>query len=264
MVLVPTMGALHAAHLSLMRLARSHGDQVLASIFVNPTQFAPGEDLDAYPRDEVGDLAKAESAGCDAVFLPSVEAMYPPGAATEVSCPTLASGLCGQSRPTHFTGVCTIVLKLFNITRCDAAVFGEKDFQQLAIIRRMTADLDLDIQIISHPIVREPDGLAMSSRNIYLSPADRESARCLSEGMRAAQAAWAGGERDAQALIAAARRLINAGRIDYLEIRDAASLMAIEGPVKGPAVLATAVFFGQTRLLDNTVLITKIGAPPRS
>ena len=173
---VPTMGALHEGHLALMGTAAQHADVVLASIFVNPTQFGPGEDLDAYPRDEQGDLDKAQAAGCQAVFMPSVEVMYPPGVATTVAVPDLAQYLCGQSRPTHFAGVCQVVLKLFNIVGCDVAVFGQKDYQQLAIIRRMVRDLNVPVRVVGHPIVRASDGLALSSRNAYLSPHQRAQA----------------------------------------------------------------------------------------
>jgi pantoate--beta-alanine ligase len=254
---VPTMGALHDGHLSLIEACRDHADAVLVSIFVNPTQFAPGEDLAAYPRDEVGDLTKAQSAGADAVFLPEVHTMYRPGATTTVTVPALQNALCGLSRPHHFTGVCTVVSKLFNITRCDVAVFGEKDYQQLAVIRRMVLDLDLPVEVVGAPIVREADGLAMSSRNVRLSPAHRQAARVLSASLTWARAAFAQGERAAASLQAEMRQRIEAtpgAVVDYVSVVDAASLQALEGPIEQPAVVALAVHFGATRLIDNTVL----------
>ncbi|MEZ4471402.1 MAG: pantoate--beta-alanine ligase [bacterium] len=254
---VPTMGALHAGHLALMGEAGRRADVVLASIFVNPTQFGPGEDFERYPRDTEGDLAKARAAGCHAVFLPPVAEMYPPGAETVVRVPALAGPLCGASRPGHFDGVCTVVLKLLNITRCDVAVFGEKDYQQLAVIRRMVRDLDVPVEIVGHPIVREPDGVAMSSRNQYLGPEERREARCLHRALAAAEVLWAAGERDPDALEETARALIGASpraRIDYLEVRDAFDLSRPAAPITAPVVLAMAVWFGQTRLLDNRVL----------
>lgn len=257
--LVPTMGYLHDGHLSLMRAARERAGAVMASIFVNPTQFGPNEDFARYPRDEAGDLAKAARAGCDAVFLPSVEAMYPPGAATRVEVPTLAAPLCGVSRPTHFAGVCTVVLKLFNITRCDVAVFGEKDYQQLAVIRRMVRDLDVPVEVVGHPIVREPDGLAMSSRNVYLSAAERAAALALGRGLADARAAWAAGERDPRRLEAVVRARVASApgaAVDYIEARDAEDLSVLDGPATRPVLLALAVRFGATRLIDNTVLAT--------
>ena len=249
--LVPTMGALHAGHLALMTAAQTHAAVVVTSIFVNPTQFAAGEDLAQYPRDREGDLAKARSAGCAAVFLPSVEAMYPAGAQTRVSVPGLAAGLCGASRPTHFTGVATIVLKLLNIVGPDVAVFGEKDYQQLAVIRRMVRDLDVPVQIVGHPIVREPDGLAMSSRNVYLSVEQRRDALSLGAALDAVEAAWGAGLRDSEGLIGEARARIRGGTIDYVEVRDADDLVVVEGPATGDMVVALAVRYGTTRLIDN-------------
>ncbi|HET9621450.1 MAG TPA: pantoate--beta-alanine ligase [Kofleriaceae bacterium] len=257
---VPTMGALHEGHLALLRAARAQADVVILTIFVNPTQFGPKEDLSRYPRDEAGDLAKARGVGLDFAFCPEVTAMYPPGAQTFVEVRELARPLCGASRPGHFAGVATIVSKLFHITQPHVAVFGEKDYQQLAIIRRMVRDLDFDIEIASVPIVREADGLALSSRNAYLSADQRKAARALSAGLAAAEQAYAAGERRTEALLAAARAPIDATasqrsdiRIDYLELRDAHELTAIER-VAHPAVLAMAVFVGTTRLIDNRVL----------
>ncbi|MCB9535710.1 MAG: pantoate--beta-alanine ligase [Myxococcales bacterium] len=252
---VPTMGFLHDGHLSLIDRARAGADRVVVSIFVNPTQFAPGEDLDRYPRDLQGDLRKCRARNVDAVFLPTPAEMYPPDAATTVHVPTLARPLCGRDRPTHFAGVCTIVTKLFNVVQPDVAAFGEKDFQQLAIVRRMTRDLDLPIEIVGGPIVREPDGLAMSSRNANLTPDQRREAVALSKGLAAARAIWDAGGRDPRALEAAARAVVEAAagaEIDYVEARHPDDLTAIEGKVDR-AVLALAVRFGGTRLIDNAV-----------
>ena len=254
---VPTMGFLHAGHLALMRAARAHAPVVVASVFVNPTQFGPNEDFERYPRDTAGDLEKCRAAGCDAVFLPPVAAMYPPGHRTRVSVAALTEPLCGASRPGHFDGVTTVVLKLLNIVGCRVALFGEKDYQQLAVIRRMALDLDLPVQIIGHPIVREADGLAMSSRNVYLSPEDRVGALCLSHGLSAAERAFEAGERAPRALEGIARAVVQAvprAEIDYIEVRDALDLTALDAPITRSAVLALAVRFGATRLIDNRVL----------
>ncbi|MEM9491551.1 MAG: pantoate--beta-alanine ligase [Myxococcota bacterium] len=253
---VPTMGYLHDGHLSLLRAGRAQADILIVTLFVNPTQFAPGEDLATYPRDRDGDLAKARSCGVDIAFCPRPEAMYPAGFQTHVTPGDLAAPLCGASRAGHFRGVATVVLKLFNLTRPDLAVFGQKDYQQLAVIRRMVRDLDLAVTIVAGPIVREPDGLAMSSRNAYLAPAERAQALCLVSGLRAAQDRFRAGERSAQALVAAAGQPIAAAdlaRIDYLELRDADDLSDIT-EVTRPAVLAMAVFVGATRLIDNLIL----------
>ncbi len=257
---VPTMGALHDGHLSLVRAARAAADVVILTIFVNPTQFGPNEDLARYPRDEEGDLAKARACGLDLAFCPAADAMYLPGSQTVVQVGALAAPLCGASRPGHFAGVATVVTKLFQITRPHVAFFGEKDYQQLAIIRRLTRDLDLGVEIVGVPIVREPDGLALSSRNVYLSPAQRAQALALSRGLAAAEAAFRGGERDAAALVGLARAPIDAVsapagevRIDYVELRDADELTEVT-TVTRRAVLAMAVFVGATRLIDNRVL----------
>src|SRR5262249_50718184 len=207
---VPTMGALHEGHLTLLRDARARADIVILTIFVNPTQFGPNEDLAKYPRDEAGDIAKARTCGIDLAFCPEASAMYPAGAQTFVEVRELQKPLCGSRRPGHFAGVVTVVSKLFNITRPHVAVFGEKDYQQLAIIRRMVRDLDFGIEIASVPIVREADGLALSSRNAYLSADQRRAALSLSAGLAAAQAAFAAGERSAAALVAAATAPITA------------------------------------------------------
>jgi pantoate--beta-alanine ligase len=253
---VPTMGFLHAGHTQLMQAARVHAPVVVASIFVNPTQFGPNEDFDRYPRDRDGDLQKCAAAGCDAVFLPPVEAIYPPGHRTKVSVTGLTGPLCGALRPGHFDGVTTVVLKLLNIVGCRVAVFGEKDFQQLAVIRRMCRDLDVPVDVVGHPIVREPDGLALSSRNVYLSPEDRMGALALSRGLAAAHEAFDAGERDPRRLEAIATALLEAtpnARIDYVEVRDADDLEVVSAPFQRPVVLALAVKFGATRLIDNRV-----------
>jgi len=256
----PTMGALHAGHLSLFRAAADANDVAVASIFVNPTQFAPNEDLDAYPRDTPGDTAKARDAGIDILWMPTVDQMYPPGAATTVSVEGLTNGLCGRSRPTHFAGVTTVVSMLFNAVRPDRAYFGEKDYQQLAIIRRMTTDLAFGIEIVGMPIVREPDGVAMSSRNAYLSADERVTARALSRALEAGRMAWASGERDADALRATiVDRLTRDGglRVDYAEVVHPHSLVDLAGARAdndAGAVAAIAAHVGATRLIDNARL----------
>ncbi len=253
---VPTMGALHEGHLALIRYARARADVVILTIFVNPTQFGPNEDLSRYPRDEAGDLAKARPAGIDLAFCPTPESMYGNAAQTFVEVRALQQPLCGASRPGHFAGVATIVTKLFHITQPHLAVFGEKDYQQLAIIRRMVRDLDFGIEIASVPIVREADGLALSSRNAYLSAEQRTAALALSKGLAAAEAAFEAGERATDKLLAAARAPIEAepqARIDYVELRDADELTPL-ARVERKAVLAMAVFVGTTRLIDNRVL----------
>ena len=257
---VPTMGALHEGHLQLVRAARAKADVVILTIFVNPTQFGPNEDLAKYPRDEAGDIAKARGAGIDLAFCPEVASMYPAGAQTFVEVRELQKPLCGASRPGHFAGVATVVTKLFHATLPHVAVFGEKDYQQLAIIRRMVRDLDFAIEIASVPIVREADGLALSSRNAYLSTEDRKAALSLSRGLAAAEAAYRAGERDAAALVKAARAPIEAeslARIDYVELRDADELSEVQR-VERKVVLAMAVFVGsdakKTRLIDNRVI----------
>ena len=253
---VPTMGALHDGHLELLRAARARADVVILTIFVNPTQFGPKEDLSRYPRDEAGDLTKARACGIDLAFCPDAGAMYLPGAQTYVEVRELQKPLCGASRPGHFAGVATVVAKLFHLTLPHLAVFGEKDFQQLAVIRRMTRDLDFGIEILGVPIVREADGLALSSRNAYLSAEERAAALSLSRGLAAAEALVKAGERDTAKLVAAARAPIEAqarARIDYVELRDADSLELVP-TLDRKSVLAMAVFVGATRLIDNRVL----------
>ena len=249
---VPTMGALHDGHVSLLREGRRRGDRLALSIFVNPTQFGPKEDLSRYPRDLPGDLAKAATAGTDVAYVPEAAAVYPEGFQTYVQVRGLEQGLDGGARPGHFAGVATVVCKLFNVVRPRVALFGEKDFQQLSVIRRMTADLDLGVEILGLPIVREPDGLAMSSRNAYLSPDERRRARALSRGLNAARARAEAGERDAAALVAIARGALEAevDRVDYVELRDADTLEPVARLERG-AVLLVAAFVGATRLIDN-------------
>jgi pantoate--beta-alanine ligase len=253
---VPTMGCLHRGHAALLDEGRRLGEVLVLSIFVNPTQFGQHEDLARYPRDLDGDLATAARAGTDLVYLPEVRDMYPTGYQTYVEVMELERGLCGERRPGHFRGVATVVAKLFNAVKPHVAVFGEKDYQQLAVIRQMVADLDLDLEIVAVPTVREPDGLAMSSRNRYLDADQRIRATCLSRGLAAARAAVAAGARESAALCARARAVIDEGRpdrIDYVELRDAITLAPITH-FAAPAVLAVAVYFGPTRLIDNVVL----------
>lgn len=253
---VPTMGYLHEGHLSLLRAGRARADILILTLFVNPTQFSANEDLAVYPRDEAGDLAKARTCGVDLAFCPAAESMYPRGYQTYVQVSELQKPLCGQSRPDHFRGVATVVTKLFHLTRPHVAVFGQKDFQQLALIRRMCTDLDFGVEIVGMPIVREPDGLAMSSRNAYLAADARAQAVCLWHGLEAASKQFAAGERDARALLDTARQPIDRAdlaRIDYIELRDAETLETVTTVLR-PAVLAMAVFFGTTRLIDNIVL----------
>ncbi|CAH2031951.1 pantoate--beta-alanine ligase [Trichlorobacter ammonificans] len=253
---VPTMGFLHEGHASLLREGRRQGDVLVLSIFVNPTQFGPTEDLDRYPRNLAGDCALAEACGTDIVFAPTAAAMYPPGFQTTVSLGPLTAPLCGASRPGHFNGVAVVVTKLFGIVQPDIALFGKKDFQQLAVIRRMTADLNLPVEIIGMPIVREPDGLAMSSRNSYLSPEERQQALCLYRALLAVRELFERGETSAELLLTAARAQIgatSAAVIDYLELRDGITLEPVAQAING-TLLALAVKIGSTRLIDNTVL----------
>ena len=253
---VPTMGALHAGHLRLVEVARGLGDLVVVSVFVNPTQFGPGEDFDRYPRDLAGDAAKVESRGADLVFAPTVAAMYPKGARTRVSVSGLTAGLCGAHRPGHFDGVATIVAKLFNVVGPCAAVFGRKDYQQLQVVTRLAADLDMPVEIVGVPTVREADGLAMSSRNAYLSPDERRRGLSIARGLSAAHQLFRGGERDAGALrrAVAARVDESADAVDYVTVADPASLQELTAEVGDRALIAVAARFGKTRLIDNTVL----------
>jgi pantoate--beta-alanine ligase len=253
---VPTMGALHEGHLALIRAARKRNDLVVVSIFVNPTQFNAGEDLQKYPRDLARDLALAEEAGADLVFAPPAEEMYLPGASTWVDVEGLASGLCGGARPGHFRGVCTVVTKLFNIVGPHRAYFGEKDAQQLAVIKRMVRDLDLRVEIVPCPTVREPDGLAMSSRNVRLSPAERAQASALYRALTAARVAIENGERDVRRLradIYGALADADLAEVDYVEIVDAETLESVT-TIDGLCLIALAVFFGAVRLIDNVTV----------
>jgi pantoate--beta-alanine ligase len=252
---VPTMGALHAGHASLLDEARRRGDVAVLSIFVNPMQFGPREDLSRYPRTPEADHARARDAGVDVIYEPSVEAMYPPGFQTAVTVSELELPMCGAARPGHFRGVATVVLKLFAAVRPHVALFGTKDYQQLQIIRRMTRDLDLGIEIVGMPIVREQDGLAMSSRNAYLSTEDRVRALALARGLQAAAAQYEHGVRAADEILDAARAPIAAEGIvpEYLELRDAETLALLD-KVEDRAVLAVAAKVGTTRLIDNVVL----------
>ncbi|MDD2519796.1 MAG: pantoate--beta-alanine ligase [Kiritimatiellae bacterium] len=254
---VPTMGNLHDGHLSLIRIAKRQADAVAVSIFVNPAQFGPREDFAAYPRTFEADCALCEREGVDLVFHPSAEEMYPEGASTAVTEKALSRDLCGASRPGHFDGVCTVVAALFHIVQPQLAVFGEKDAQQLRVIRRMVRDLHFPIEIVPGPTVREADGLALSSRNQHLTPAQRGQAVCLRQALDEAERRFAAGERDPQALKDAMRARIARepdARIDYVEIADDDTLTPLDGPITRPALAALAVRIGQPRLIDNTVL----------
>jgi pantoate--beta-alanine ligase len=253
--LVPTMGALHAGHASLIRASHASVGFTAVSIFVNPTQFGPNEDFGRYPRSFDADCALARSEGADVIFAPSVEEMYPAGSATYVEVSGLSDRLDGKSRPGHFRGVATVVAKLFIACEADRAFFGQKDAAQVSVLRRLTTDLRLPTEIVVCPIVREADGLALSSRNVYLSPEERGQALALSRAIRKAEAMFAAGERGAAALIAAAREVLAAEpaiRIDYVELTDWATLTPVE--IAGPGNLfAVAAWVGSTRLIDNTV-----------
>ena len=254
--LVPTMGCLHQGHLSLIRLAKERCDRVVVSIFVNPTQFAPNEDYDAYPRREQDDLALCQAEGADAVFLPRPADLYAQDHSAWVEETLLAKTLEGAQRPTHFRGVCTVVAKLFNIVQPDIAVFGQKDFQQVAVIRRMVRDLNFPIEIVRAPIVRDTDGLALSSRNAYLTPENRATALCLSRAVRQAQDAVAAGERDAAAIEAAAKETLTAAgwAPDYATVIDAETLIPIQTVLPGASALLLAARKDGLRLIDNTLL----------
>ena len=255
--LVPTMGALHEGHLSLVRAARERAEYVVVSVFVNPTQFGPGEDFEAYPRDLEGDLELLEAEGVALVFAPATATMYAPGATVTVDPGPLGDVLEGATRPTHFRGVCTVVAKLFGIVEPDLAFFGEKDFQQLAIVRAMVSDLDLPVRVVGCPTIREPDGLAMSSRNVYLSPDERTAATVLYRALRAAEARALAGERDARALVEVMRAEIATEPLvvpDYAEVADAVTLAPLEALGASPARALVAARLGSTRLIDNLAL----------
>ncbi len=253
---VPTMGYFHEGHLSLMRRAREEGGAVVVSLFVNPLQFGPNEDLDRYPRALERDRQLAESVGVDALFVPEVSEMYPEGYQTIVRVPKLSAPLCGRSRPTHFDGVATVVMKLFHIVTPDRAYFGQKDYQQLRIIQQMVLDMNMPIEIVPCPIVREADGLAMSSRNVYLTPEERKSATVLYRSLSWAQEQVQAGERNAKTIREGVSHRIASeplARIDYVEVVDAHTLEPVERIVK-PTLIAVAVSFGKARLIDNTVV----------
>ncbi len=253
---VPTMGFFHEGHLSLMRYGREMGDRLVVSLFVNPTQFGPTEDLDRYPREPERDAALAREVGVDVLYSPTAEAMYPEGYQTYVAVEGLSQGLCGPSRPGHFRGVATVVLKLFNQVLPHLAVFGEKDYQQLAVIKHMAADLDLPVEVVGRPIVREADGLALSSRNTYLSPEERQSALCLYKALTAARELAAGGETDADKILSTVRNMITSTphtRLDYAALVNPDSLEEVK-TIRGAARLALAAWVGTTRLIDNMLL----------
>ena len=253
--LVPTMGFFHEGHRSLMRAARANHDLVVTTIFVNPLQFGESEDLAGYPRDLVADTAAAEAEGVDVLFVPSVPEMYPEPTVTTVHVARLTEGLCGAARPTHFDGVTTVVAKLFSIVGPSTAYFGRKDAQQLAVVRRMAADLDLPVQVVGCPLVREPDGVAMSSRNAYLSADERERATGIFASLRAAAAAVEDGERDPERVRAAveAEAARHGLELEYAEVRRAADL-ALLATVDGEVVVAVATSVGRARLIDNVTM----------
>ncbi len=254
---VPTMGYLHEGHLSMLRAGRKQSDVLVLSIFVNPTQFGPNEDLDNYPQDMENDLALAESVGVDLVWTPSPEQVYPLGYASYVEVEGLTDTLCGASRPGHFRGVTTVVCKLLNVVQPNVALFGQKDFQQLAVIRRMVADLNMPVEINGLPIVREDDGLAMSSRNVYLSADQRQQALILSRSIKHAQALVRASERDSARVLTALQQMIEEQpetRIDYLQICHQFTLED-QATIDKNSVLLMAVFIGNTRLIDNSFLL---------
>lgn len=255
LALVPTMGFLHRGHLALMEEGRARADVVATSIFVNPTQFGPKEDFNRYPRDLDGDVAKCAGAGVSVVFAPEAAALYPPGYQTYVDVTDVSKGLCGDRRPGHFRGVATIVTKLFNIFRPHLALFGEKDFQQLCVIRAFSRDLNLGVEVLGIATVREPDGLALSSRNAYLSAAERTRALALSRGLKTASHLYKNGVTDARELVMAVRRELEVEGIreDYVELVDAQTLSPLTQLTR-PARLLVAGFLGPTRLIDNVAL----------
>lgn len=254
--LVPTMGYLHEGHKSLIDRAVAENDRVVVSDFVNPIQFGVNEDLATYPRDIEADKRLCGEAGADLIFHPEAEEMYAPDFSTYVETEKVSKGLCGRTRPTHFRGVCTVVCKLFHIVMPDRAYFGQKDAQQLAVIRRMVRDLDMDIQIVGCPIIREADGLAKSSRNTYLNKEEREASLVLSRAIFHGESMIKNGERDAEAVLEAMRGLIEAeplARIDYVEMVDADSIQPL-ARAAGRVLVAVAVYIGRTRLIDNFIL----------
>jgi len=253
---VPTMGFLHEGHVALMREGKGRGDYLVVSIFVNPTQFGVGEDYEDYPRDLEGDTEKVSSAGGDIIFAPSAKEMYPSGYQTFVAVEKVTQNLCGASRPTHFQGVTTVVAKLFNIVKPHVAIFGEKDYQQLVTIRQMTRDLNFDIEIIGMPTIREQDGLAMSSRNKYLSSEERKQALCLVSALNQVEKLFQRGEKNSKKLIARAAEIIRvqpAAAIDYVKVCHPETIEDLEW-IDDRALMALAVKIGKTRLIDNRVL----------
>lgn len=255
--LFPTLGGVHAGHLALVDQARSECESVVGWLFLNPTQFGPTEDLDRYPRDEAADLARLEQHGVDLLLNPSLEEIYPEGFDTLVHVGGITDRLEGERRPGHFDGVTTIVLKLLNIMQPDRAYFGEKDAQQLRVVRQLVRDLNLPIEIIACPTVRDPDGLALSSRNAYLSAEERTDALALSRGLRLAEAAFSSGERDAERLRAIVHAELEAAplvRIDYISLTDNETLIEQSGQIEPPALLSLAAHVGKTHLIDNTTL----------
>ena len=253
--LVPTMGYLHEGHESLIKRAVAECDRVMVSVFLNPIQFAPNEDLATYPRDFAADTVLIENAGADLVFHPEPSELYAPDACTFVNVEGITSELCGKTRPTHFRGVCTVVSKLMNISQADRAYFGQKDAQQLAVVRRMVRDLNMNVEVIGCPIVREEDGLAKSSRNTYLSPAEREAALVLSRAVRKGQRLMEEGERDAKTILGAMRAIIEAeplARIDYVEMVSWDGIKPVD-VADSSVLVAMAVYIGKTRLIDNFI-----------
>jgi pantoate--beta-alanine ligase len=258
---VPTMGALHEGHLSLVREAKRRGNRVVVSIFVNPTQFAPAEDFAAYPRNFDRDSNLLEVEGIDVLFHPAAEDIYPPGDQTQVQVTELGKLLCGAQRPGHFQGVVTVVTKLFSVVRPDVAIFGEKDYQQLQIVRRLVRDLLLDIEIVGHPIVRESDGVAMSSRNAYLNREERKAARCLSRSLHRAECLVRRGQASAKTIAEAVMTELQdepLAVVDYVAICDVETLKPVE-QIRYSALLALAVTIGKARLIDNIVLLRSSG-----
>ena len=253
--LVPTMGYLHEGHESLIKRAVAECDRVMVSVFLNPIQFAPNEDLATYPRDFEADTVLIENAGADLVFHPEPTELYAPDACTFVNVEGITSELCGKTRPTHFRGVCTVVSKLMNISQADRAYFGQKDAQQLAVVRRMVLDLNMNVEVVGCPIVREEDGLAKSSRNTYLSPAEREAALVLSRAVREGERLMEEGKRDAKTILSAMRAIIEAeplARIDYVEMVSWDGIKPVD-VADSSVLVAMAVYIGKTRLIDNFI-----------
>lgn len=253
--LVPTMGYLHEGHQSLISRAAKENDRVVVSVFVNPTQFAPNEDLQSYPRDLAADQIKAEAVGASLIFAPTPEEMYAPDFSTYIQTGNISKLLCGQTRPTHFQGVCSVVCKLFNIVTPDRAYFGQKDAQQMAVVKRMVRDLDMNLQIVGCPIIREEDGLAKSSRNTYLSPKERQAALVLSRSLREGRGMIENGETDGEKVLERIRSIIDSEPLARLDYAEMVSWDAIEvhHTIDQPVLVAIAVYIGNTRLIDNFI-----------